>query len=176
MCRAIDLLPKVSSNCVSSNRNSSSSPPLKSSCQCQNQCQYRKVFECNRPNKAVGNYYLNSKKIDFWLNIVASHLSYFQFDRFFVKSLMQSGSCLKVFCVFVEFSWFFCTCKVGHVEDQIFASNVNWHNFIPTWFISVTMFMNNEMNSTSSNYWMYFAKFLSCSGLHNVKYLNLSFK
>ena len=28
MCRAIDLLPKVSSNCVSSNRNSSSSPPL----------------------------------------------------------------------------------------------------------------------------------------------------
>ena len=28
MCRAIDLLPKVSSKCVSSNRNSSSSPPL----------------------------------------------------------------------------------------------------------------------------------------------------
>ncbi len=28
MCRAIDLLPKVSSKCVLSNRNSSSSPPL----------------------------------------------------------------------------------------------------------------------------------------------------
>jgi hypothetical protein len=28
LCRAIDFLPKVSSNCVSSNHNSSSSPPL----------------------------------------------------------------------------------------------------------------------------------------------------
>ncbi len=35
MCRAIDLLPKVSSKCVSSNRNSSSSPPLNATTNCQ---------------------------------------------------------------------------------------------------------------------------------------------
>ncbi len=81
MCRAIDLLPKVSSKCVSSNRNSSSSPPLFTLTNVSvNNC----VFKINLWNnyRTVQGW----DEVD-WSNNVLSKFIFFFWMPFFRKAL-----------------------------------------------------------------------------------------
>ena len=85
MCRAIDLLPKVSSKCVSSNRNSSSSPPLLSLT--KNKKKYLSNIHM------ISNHYLWFE----WVCYIFFSISFFTINKFNDLELLSKFKFTKSF-------------------------------------------------------------------------------